>query len=77
MFWIWAWAGLVLVVVVAFFVYHFVRAHVERLKEFHRKYQAEIERFETHRAKELWDLERLKERERHSVYERERHSIYD
>ena len=68
MFWIWAWAVLVLVVV-SFFVYHFVRAHVERLKEFHRKYQAEIERFETHRAKELWDLEQKKERAAHAVHD--------
>jgi hypothetical protein len=68
MIWIWAWAGLVLVVV-SFFVYHFVRAHVERLKKFHREYHAEIERFETHRAKELWDLEREKERFVHAVHD--------
>ena len=69
MFWIWAWAGLVLVAVVSFFVYHFVRAHVERLKKFHREYHAEIERFETHRAKEIWDLERKKERDAHAVHD--------
>ena len=69
MFWIWAWAGLVLFVVVSFFVYHFVRARVERLKKFHREYHAEIERFETHRAKELWDLERLRERDAHAVHD--------
>ena len=69
MFWIWAWAGLVLVVVVSFFVYHFVRAHFERLKKFHREYQAEVERFEKHRAKELWDLERKMERDAHAVHD--------
>lgn len=69
MFWIWAWAGLVLFVVVSFVVYHFVRARVERLKKFHREYSAEIERFETHRAKELWDLGQKREREAHAGHD--------
>jgi hypothetical protein len=69
MFWIWAWAGLVLVVVL-FFVFHFVRAHVERLKEFHQEFHAESERFDRHKAKELWDLERVEVRDgRRSVYD--------
>ena len=68
MFWIWAWAGLVLVVV-SFFVCHFVRAHVQRLKKFHRKYSEEIDRFETHRAKELWAPELKNERDAHPVHD--------
>ena len=68
MFWIWAWAGLVFVVV-SFYVYYFVRARVERLKKFHREYSAEIERFETHRAKELWNPERNKERDAYAVHD--------
>ena len=54
------WLGLVAGVIALWIVYCFVRANIRRLKLLNEALRAEDERFETHRKKELWDIEQAK-----------------